>query len=117
MKVVIFCGSSILPHSRSCSITPWGRTIERVLGTGSVWSMCQPSLVGTVLEQAAVSSAKTEDGGVLEQAAVSSAKTEDGGVLALCWSRQQCPVLRRKMAVCCCHSRLWIGPFSLPETG
>ena len=73
-----------LPHSRSCSITPWGRTVEHVLGTGAVWSMCQPSQVGTVLEQAAVS----------------SAKTEDGGVLAPCWSRQLCPELRWKMVVC-----------------
>ena len=92
MKVVVFCGSPIMPHSRSCSITLWGRTVERVLGTGAVWSMCQSSLVGTLLEQAAVS----------------SAKTEDGGVLAPCWSRQPCPVLRRKM---------WIGLLSLPETG
>ena len=54
---------------------------------------------------------------MLEQAAMSRAKMEDGGVLAPCWSRQPCPVLRRKMAVCCCHSRLWIGLFSPPGTG
>ena len=48
---------------------------------------------------------------------MSRAKMEDGGVLAPCWSRQPCPVLRRKMAVCCCHSRLWIGLFSPPGTG
>ena len=44
MKVLVFKGSSVLPHSRSCSVAPWGygcilaspkmgRTVEHALGT------------------------------------------------------------------------------------
>ena len=35
----------------------------------------------------------------------------------MCWSRRQCPVLRRKVVVCCCRFRRWTGPCWLSGTG